>query len=86
MLSKDTLAKQGCTKHCMSRVRCGPSGRSGIFILMDRCLDCGKFFPLYPERLNYKEKDWIRRWNKRIDTANNQTNFIDSGKDNDAIL
>jgi len=50
-----------------SRIRVGPTGDNDFSILSDRCMRCGKHYPVYPDKLGYKEQRWIMRWNKRCD-------------------
>ena len=53
-------------KH-FSRKRYGPTSRHKDFmILVDSCYECDCMYPIYPNRLNYQEKDWIHRSNKRF--------------------
>jgi len=49
----------------LGRQRSGPyPGKVDIFILVDACLRCRRIYPVHPERLTYREKDWVRRWNR----------------------
>ena len=57
------------TCHCggplLSRYGCSPTGKKDIHVLVRPCRDCGQMFPVFPERLGYAERAWLRRWNVR---------------------
>lgn len=48
-----------------NRRRVGPTGRGDFSILVFTCSICGALCPVFPERLGWKEHDWVRRWNLR---------------------
>jgi len=55
-----------CTAHyCIERVGAGPTGRKHWMIIADRCTRCGLLRPI-KRLLSYEQKNWVRRWNRRI--------------------
>lgn len=62
--------KRGCTTgtcELYQRCRCSPTGRNTDWCIIVRyCPWCGRKEALHPEKLTYKQKDWLNRYNKKI--------------------
>ena len=54
-----------CEHRMSGRQRNGPIDKA-FSILSTSCPYCGHIKPIYPERLSYQEKRWIKQWNKRV--------------------
>jgi hypothetical protein len=54
-----------CKHDAGDRKRISPTGRKELMILVDRCHKRGAMLPVEPEKLTWKEKDWIERFNKK---------------------
>ena len=55
-----------CNGGIGNRRRVGPTGNNDFNALVESCYRCGMLYPVFPETLSYKENEWIRRYNERM--------------------
>ena len=55
-----------CDHNIGNRIRVGPTGKQTFTVLVDSCYECGRLFPVFPDILNHQQKDWIKRYNKKL--------------------
>jgi ribosomal protein L37E len=60
-----------CVHKHTKRISVGPTGRKHFMVPVDECYSCGYQIPA--RKLSYKERDWLDRWNARLENERVRT-------------